>query len=273
MAEVTKVKTSNGTIYDLNDSDDYTKDEVDALLSGKADVGDSYTKAEEDALLDPLASKSYVDDGLLLKANVVDVYSKVETDNLLSGKADTGVSYTKAEADTLLAGKADVGDSYTKAEADTKFASKATFVQFQSDVNVEFQNRYTKSEDDALLANKADSSGVYTKAEVDALIGGIKMFPDLDWANPLYTFSNTNTEYTATQDCWMYGRAAGGSGVLKLIIDNTEVSFSTDGSGFIDSLDTGFVPIKAGTTVKIVASSGSLVNAHIFLHIYKEVSA
>ena len=269
MAEVTKVKASNGTIYDLNDSDDYTKEEVDTLLNGKADVGDSYTKAEEDALLDPLASKSYVDDGLLLKANVVDVYSKVETDNLLSGKADIGVSYTKAEADTLLAGKADVGDSYTKAEADTEFASKATFIQFQSDVNVEFQNRYTKSEDDALLANKADSSGVYTKAEVDALIGGIKMFPNLDWANPLYTFSTSNTEYTATQDCWLFGVISGSNSQIYVSIDGTEIAYGADGTGYIETFQTGYIFIAAGSVVKV---TGTQTAAHTRMHIFKEVS-
>ena len=56
----------------------YTKDETDAKLATKANVGVSYTKAEADILVDE--------------------------------KADTGVSYTKAETEDRLATKADVAD-------------------------------------------------------------------------------------------------------------------------------------------------------------------
>ncbi len=56
----------------------YTKDETDALLNNKSNVGVSYTKAE--------------------------------ADNEINSKADIGVSYTKAETESRLATKADVAD-------------------------------------------------------------------------------------------------------------------------------------------------------------------
>jgi hypothetical protein len=56
----------------------YTKEETDAKLAGKANVGVSYTKGE--------------------------------ADNIVDDKADIGVSYTKTETEARLATKADVED-------------------------------------------------------------------------------------------------------------------------------------------------------------------
>ena len=66
----------------------YTKDETDALLALKENVGVAYTKAETDALLANV--KPSVD--------LSDVYSKSETNALLSAKVDTATleaNYTK----------------------------------------------------------------------------------------------------------------------------------------------------------------------------------
>ena len=162
MADVTKVQASDGTIYTINDEDDYTKAEIDAMLADKADVGVSYTKAEEDALLAQKPSNTEFLEGLALKANKDETYTKTEVDGLLDGKANVGISYTKADTadvDDALLLKADKVDTYTKSETDTLLADKA-------DVG----DSYTKAEDDALLADKADVGDSYTKAEDNALL-------------------------------------------------------------------------------------------------------
>ena len=67
-----------GTGDGTGGSGTYTKDETDALLNTKSNVGVSYTKAE--------------------------------ADNEINSKADIGVSYTKAETEARLVTKADVAD-------------------------------------------------------------------------------------------------------------------------------------------------------------------
>ena len=233
MADVTKVKASDGTIYDINDVNDYTKDETDALLAGKADVGVSYTKAEDDALLAAKADTTSVDSALALKANVVDVYSKTEADNLLAGKADTGVSYTKAEDDALLLAKANAADVYTITQTDALLDAKAgvddssitaTMATWSaSKLAPEFQGK-------ADASDVYDKTEVYTKAEVDALIGGIKMLPLLDFANPLYTFPNTDlSDYVVQEDCYLFISTANAASTNwgRIIINGTPITVSS----------------------------------------------
>lgn len=251
---------SDGTIFDINDADDYTKEEIDAMLVNKADVGLSYTKSQEDALLGEKANASAMETALASKADLTSVYTKSETDTLLGNKADVGVSYTKAEEDALLADKANSTDVYTKTEADTLLADKA-------DVG----DSYTKAEDDALLADKADTADVYTKAEVDALIGGLKMFPRLDFANPVHSFTSGNLSYTAVEDCWLLGYFTAATTSCTLSIDGTTVAFneySWFSSGAANHAGNG-VPltfIPAGSTVTVT-------NAMDNIHIFKEVAS
>lgn len=264
MADVTKVKASDGTIYDINDVNDYTKDETDALLAGKADVGVSYTKAEDDALLAAKADSSNVDSALALKANVVDVYSKTEADNLLAGKAAVGDSYTKAEDDALLAAKADASTTYTKTEVDNALALKA-----------DASTTYTKTEVDTALALKADDADVYdktevyTKAEVDALIGGVKMFPNLDWANPVHTFTTSDRSYTAVEDCYLTGIIQFNSsiGVTDGIYINGVRVYGAENYNVSSVIP--ITLIKAGVTVEV---RGSVLNSWTALNIFKEVT-
>lgn len=252
MADVTKVKASDGTIYDVKDVSSYTKEETDALLADKANVGDSYTKAEDDALLAEKADSSSVDSALALKANVVDVYNKTEADNLLAGKADTGVSYTKAEDDALLADKANAADVYTIAQTDALLDGKAgvddssttaTMATWSaSKLNTEFQD-------------KADSSDVYTKAEVDALIGGIKMLPLLDWTNPLHSFGTTaDYSFTATEECYLVGTTrstnlSGGRG--KVRINGTGMASSGEGTNWSVTEWVSPIRLVAGDVVTV----------------------
>lgn len=246
MADVTKVKASDGTIYDIKDVSSYTKEEADALLADKADVGVSYTKAEEDELLYAKADEVDVRDALALKANVVDVYSKTEADNLLAGKADTGVSYTKAEDNALLADKANSADVYTITQADGLLADKAgvddssttaTMATWSaSKLNTEFQG-------------KADGSSVYTKDEVDALLEGLGM-GILDFANAIKL---TATAYVTTKLGAVIGGTHGtGSSPCVLLINGDRYgSYDPDGRQY--SVDIYGIPV--GTELKLTVNN------------------
>lgn len=261
MTDVFKVKASDGTIYDINDVNDYTKDETDALLAGKADVGDSYTKAEDDALLAEKANASDVTSELALKANVVDVYSKTEADNLLAGKADTGVSYTKAEDDALLGDKANSADVYTITQADTLLASKADIdnSSITSTVATWSASKLTPE-----FQSKADSSDVYTKAEVDALIGGIKMMPLLDWANPVWTSATASDSFTATGKCYLYGWIQGG-GEVGIRVNGGEVSVKS-GISTTDAAVTPYpIELVAGDVVTFNNATAYLNKVHVYV--------
>ena len=269
MADVTKVQASDGTIYTINDEDDYTKDEIDAMLADKADVGVSYTKAEDDALLAEKASNTDLLDGLALKADKVDTYTKTEVDDLLDAKAGVGDSYTKAEDDALLAAKADKtdvddalllkadkADTYTKSEADGLLADKA-------DVG----DSYTKAEDDALLADKADSTAVYTKAEVDALIGGIKMMPLLDWATPIWTPLSATDSFTASGKCYLYGWVEG-SGAVRVLVNGGEASIKAS----VSTRDCAAVSYPIELVAGDVVTLGDVTVNFGKIHVYAERS-
>ena len=279
MADVTKVKASDGTIYDINDVNDYTKEETDALLIQKADVGDSYTKAEDDALLAAKADTSSVDSALALKANVVDVYSKTEADNLLAEKADTGVSYTKAEY-CLLTYKADTGVSYTKAEDDALLAAKADASALADYVTVgAAEATYaTKSTVAAITAtmvniqNDLGSTPLDTTVqnvhdainELLAEIGGIKMFPLLDFANPLYTFPNTDiTDYVVQESCYLFisttNAASTNMGIIR--INGTPITVAS-GSYAAAAVPT-LIRVAAGDTISTQSTSQNY--GHIYL--------
>lgn len=257
MADVTKVKASDGTIYDVKDSSSYTKDEADALLANKADVGVSYTKAEDDALLAEKANASDVTSGLALKANVVDVYSKNEADNLLAGKADTGVSYTKAEADALLGDKANSADVYTIAQTDGLLADKASVDDSSTTATMA---TWSASKLAPEFQGKADSNDVYTKTEVDALIGGIKMFPNLDYGNPAHTFSSGNLSFTATKECWLLGSVHSTGGNPRYVKINGTILIMSFGypSTFDGRVQVGPYRIKVGDTVECEVDSSQL---------------
>lgn len=285
MADVIKVKASDGTIYDINDANDYTKDETDALLADKADVGVSYTKAEDDALLATKADTTSVDSALAIKANVVDVYSKTEADNLLAGKADIGVSYTKAEDDALLAGKAAVGDSYTKAEEDALLADKANVSALADYVTVGAADATyaTKSTVAAITAtmvniqNDLGSTPLDTTAqnvhdainELLAEIGGIVGMPLLDWSNPLAEIDGTSAHnsYTCTEDCWLCGTvAANSSGTFKVYVNGQCLTLSQGGTPTTIQYVS---PIRLTVGDVVTADAGV---APGYLYVYKERS-
>lgn len=143
------ITISGGEPVDL--SNYYDKDEVNALLTDKAnlsDISSLATKAELSTKADisaiaELATKTE----LAAKANVVDVYSKTEIDDLIAdiqpGTGTTVDTYTKSQIDTKLANKTDV--------------SRTSVLEVELNKKANSSDVYSKTE-------------VYTKAEIDEKI-------------------------------------------------------------------------------------------------------
>lgn len=151
MAYIDKIQQS-GITYDIKDSGalrpdtlssvTYTKDELDFLLADKMDDGDAYTKEEMDAALSGLSEfvtsgdvmdqlTAYTYDKATIDSKVAsggtfdptNYYNKTDVNNLLDYKADTATTYNKDEVDALLSGKTDVSalnNYYKKTETSGK---------------------------------------------------------------------------------------------------------------------------------------------------------
>ena len=120
-----------------------TTADLTKLLAGKADLGLSYTKAEIDAKLldlttdtDGKVSADQVQALISDKANISDVYTKSQIDSALSTrdsqintKANISDVYTKSQVDSALSTrdteistKANISDVYTKSDVDSALA-------------------------------------------------------------------------------------------------------------------------------------------------------
>lgn len=120
-----------------------TTSDLTKLLAGKADLGLSYTKAEMDAKLlnlttdtDGKVSADQVQALISDKANISDVYTKSQVDSALSTrdtqintKANASDVYTKSQIDsdfsardTQINTKANISDVYTKSDVDSALA-------------------------------------------------------------------------------------------------------------------------------------------------------
>lgn len=142
-------------------TDYYDKEEVNTLLSGKANTSDIPD-------VSGLATKTEVSDGLALKADKTDTYTKQQVDNLIP---DVSGLATKTELTNGLAGKADKTDTYTKQEVNNLIPDVSGFATTTQ-----------LSDGLALKANSADvyaktdtysKSEVYNKTEIDATLGNI----------------------------------------------------------------------------------------------------
>lgn len=149
-------------LSDIIDLEDYVKKETLALY---------YLKEEVDALIDGINaySKEEIDNMLSGKADISAIYDKTAMDSKLAEKANANEVYTKAESDNKflvaddISGKAE----QTDLEAlETKVDNHIAEAVVQDDLN----NYYTKTENDTLLNAKANADNVYTKAESNALL-------------------------------------------------------------------------------------------------------
>lgn len=79
---------------------DAGKQDITIALTDIFDPNDYYNTAQT-------YSKTEIDAALSAKADTATTYTKTEVDAALSGKADTATTYTKTEVDTALSGKQD----------------------------------------------------------------------------------------------------------------------------------------------------------------------
>ena len=131
---------------DVDLTDYYTKEEVDALIaSGGTGLQINYNDLLNRPIIDGMMQSSLDLNGHFLLYNsqrlycpavieniitfdsdvsIPNMYNKAEVDALIAGGGTPIDAYTKAETDGLLALKANVADVYTKTECDGKYFNK-----------------------------------------------------------------------------------------------------------------------------------------------------
>ena len=125
---------------DVDLTDSYTKEEVDALIaSGGTGLQINYNDLLNRPIIDGLMQTSLDLNNHYLLYNGQRLYCPAVIDNIITFDSDVSIPnmYTKTEVDALIAGGVTPIDAYTKAETD------------------------------GLLALKANSADVYTKSECD----------------------------------------------------------------------------------------------------------
>ena len=130
---------------DVDLTDYYTKEEVDALIaSGGTGLQINYNDLLNRPIIDGLMQSNLDLNGHFLLYNSQRLYCPAVIDNIITFDADVSIPnvYTKSEVDALIAGGGEPIDAYTKDETD------------------------------GLLALKANAADVYTKVECDEKFGG-----------------------------------------------------------------------------------------------------
>lgn len=93
---------------------------------------------------------------------------------------------------------------------------------------------------------------VYNEAEVE-----------LDYANPLYVFSASDTSYTATKDCWLVG-CIGGGNLPELKINNTTIMKAYySASTFLTQIPV-YYKLTSGDVVTLTGYSASVTYLSVF---------
>lgn len=162
---------------DVDLSDFYTKEEVDALIaSGGTGLQINYNDLLNRPIIDGLLQSSLDLNGHFLLYNSQRLYCPAVIENIITFDADVSIPnvYTKAEVDALIAGGGEV-DAYTKAETD------------------------------GLLALKANVADVYSKAECDEKFGGGGSIPDPLNVNNLTVSKRLNIQSKDTTDVSVKG--------------------------------------------------------------------
>ena len=91
--------------------------------------------------------------------------------------------------------------------------------------------------------------------------------PNIDYANPLYTFNNLNTTFTATKTCYLCGTFIGqNNSTLKLAINSKDVIVSTGSNSSYNENPVYVPPLKlnAGDVVTTGATYGVPNTLHVF---------
>lgn len=131
---------------DVDLTDYYTKEEVDALIaSGGTGLQINYNDLLNRPIIDGLMQSNLDLNGHMLLYNSQRLYCPAVIDNIITFDSDVSIPnvYTKSEVDALIAGGGEPIDAYTKDETDGLLALKAN----AADV-------YTKTECDEKYFNK-----------------------------------------------------------------------------------------------------------------------
>jgi len=88
-------------------------------------------------------------------------------------------------------------------------------------------------------------------------IGGGGM-PILNWSQPLYTFSDSNTQYTATKDCYLYGTCGVlNPGTCTVMVDGKAVLNLVSGTNYI----VPYTKIKQGS---VITANAPYTNLNVY---------
>ena len=130
--------------------------------------GQATPKQYVDNLVAPKADKTYVDDGLALKANQATTYTKTEVDNAIASAVSSAYIYkgtkTVAEINALDTSDLVVGWVYNVSDSGTITLGSLS-------VNAGDNIAWTGNEWD-ILAGVVDLSDYYTKTQTNTLLGG-----------------------------------------------------------------------------------------------------
>ena len=158
---------------DVDLSDFYTKEEVDALIaSGGTGLQINYNDLLNRPIIDGLMQSNLDLNNHALSNNGQRLYCPAVIDNIITFDSDVSIPnvYTKTEVDDLIAGGVAPIDAYTKEETDD------------------------------LLALKANVADVYSKAECDEKFGGGGSIPDPLNVNNLTVSKRLNIQSKDTTD-------------------------------------------------------------------------
>ena len=158
---------------DVDLTDYYTKEEVDALIaSGGTGLQINYNDLLNRPIIDGLMQSNLDLNGHFLLYNSQRLYCPAVIDNIITFDSDVSIPnvYTKTEVDELIAGGVTPIDAYTKEETDD------------------------------LLALKANVADVYSKAECDEKFGGGGSIPDPLNVNNLTVSKRLNIQSKDTTD-------------------------------------------------------------------------
>ena len=158
---------------DVDLSDYYTKEEVDALIaSGGTGLQINYNDLLNRPIINGLLQSNLDLNNHMLLYNGQKLYCPAVIENIITFDSDVSIPniYNKSEVDALIAGGGEPIDAYTKTETD------------------------------GLLALKANVTDVYTKSECDEKFGGGGSIPDPLNVNNLTVSKRLNIQSKDTID-------------------------------------------------------------------------
>lgn len=88
--------------------------------------------------------------------------------------------------------------------------------------------------------------------------------PQLDFANPLFTFDSTHLTYTATKECYLFGQLVSGNGTFDkhLLINDTKIAGTSNASGVVIFPFIPATKLQSGDVVKVETPQSSRLSIY-----------